>query len=580
MPDSLEQSIQELRTALTAPISTDAPVGADITYNDDFRALKNEVDGLQTATGAVDFDWIAETSLEILQTTSKDLRVAAYLVVGQTQSRGMEGLAASLAGLRGLLDAFWEEMHPPARRTAARRNALQFVADYLGPWVKAHSFEEAEAPAVKAALEAGSALHAQALDRLGDDAPAWSGLLHTLEGAASRLEERAADQADASPSDGSEAAADATDAAESPDPAAAASSRPASPRPGDGASDASVPSEPQPTVAVRDPDGELGDTEWRRVVIQRAASVRDDDLSRVESYRLLRLLRWGALSDVPTASDGVTQVAPPDTAQRSALQDLARRDDHERLLAAAEQAFQAGNFWFWLDLQRMEVQAASALRPAYEGVAEAVRAETTRLVRRLPALPTLAFRDGTPFADAATQGWLDALQAGSAAASSGAGGDEAGGDRAGSDGADGAGDDLGPAFQEARALLADGSLDDALDRLRAVPHGASAQSRFRRRLYTARLCMEGGRLGVALPVLEGLAAEVDTYHLDRWQPSLAAAVWAPLYTCHLRLHTDGERGHAGSPGEPETHRDAAAAAYRRLCRLDPSAALALPRLPE
>ena len=66
-----------------------------------------------------------------------------------------------------------------------------------------------------------------------------------------------------------------------------------------------------------------------------------------------------------------------------------------------------------------------------------------------------------------------------------------------------------------------------------------------------------GRPGVALPLLEGLARQIDELRLDRWEdPALCARVVASLYRC-LR-GKDDER---------------ARAIYERLCQLDIGQAL-------
>src|SRR5690606_6010239 len=60
---------------------------------------------------------------------------------------------------------------------------------------------------------------------------------------------------------------------------------------------------------------------------------------------------------------------------------------------------------FWLDLNLASFTALSNL-PAGQAAAAAVQQETAALLARMPALPTLCFADGSPFADARTQAWL------------------------------------------------------------------------------------------------------------------------------------------------------------------------------
>ncbi len=217
MSTSLDDKITAFVDALQAPISPDAPTGDDITYDDDFRTLKNTVDGLSDASTDLDLELLAEKSLELLTTKSKDLRVAGYFVVGQTQVHGTTGMAASLAGLRALLQSYWPDLYPPERRAAARTNALQFVADHLSAWIKRHTFTLEEMDAVATALEEGTRVQEMAMEKMGEHAPALSGFLSELDRAARRLDQRASEQAPPPPSDDADA----------PDPDAEAPHEPA-----------------------------------------------------------------------------------------------------------------------------------------------------------------------------------------------------------------------------------------------------------------------------------------------------------------------------------------------------------------
>jgi hypothetical protein len=67
--------------------------------------------------------------------------------------------------------------------------------------------------------------------------------------------------------------------------------------------------------------------------------------------------------------------------------------------------------------------------------------------------------------------------------------------------------------------------------------------------------------GLALPLLEELAAEVDRYHVEDWETKeWSARVWGALYRCYK----------GAGDGSAEKARQA----YARLCRLDITQALA------
>ena len=67
---------------------------------------------------------------------------------------------------------------------------------------------------------------------------------------------------------------------------------------------------------------------------------------------------------------------------------------------------------YWLDLQFFSAEAAENL--SYEGVADAIKAETRRLLSRFPELVDIKFQKGVPFASlpygwnhVGTERWYD-----------------------------------------------------------------------------------------------------------------------------------------------------------------------------
>ncbi len=292
-----------------------------------------------------------------------------------------------------------------------------------------------------------------------------------------------------------------------------------------------------------------------RVILQVAATLRDADEADPLPYRLLRTMRWTSLQTAPPDTNGTTQIPAPDAQERTALEQLLDRGAHRQLLDVAEQTFQAGPFHLWLDLQYLMFRAASTLGDQYTAVADALRHDTAALLRRLPALASLSFRDGPPFAGPATQGWLDTI--GPTAADTA---DPAAGDA----------DALSDVLDEARTVLSEQSLDEAIMLLENTDGDASARTRFRRRLYSAMLCLNGGNPSLARILLESLNEDVTAYRLAHWEPALAKAVWERLYMCYTRLH---------NPDEGRDFTEPSADIYRKLCDLDLTTALSLPSLP-
>jgi len=105
--------------ALLAPVREDAPCGDDLEYDSAFTALEIAAQGKpeqqfgETVIAAVEPKWpdVAEQAQALLQRT-KDLRPAVLLVRAVTHEQGLEGLLLGLQLLTGLLDRYWDQLHP------------------------------------------------------------------------------------------------------------------------------------------------------------------------------------------------------------------------------------------------------------------------------------------------------------------------------------------------------------------------------------------------------------------------------------------------------------------------------------
>ncbi|RSZ42723.1 MULTISPECIES: type VI secretion system protein TssA [unclassified Variovorax] len=109
----------ELAATLLAPIGDASPCGDDLEYDADFMALVADAQGKpeqqfgDTVIPAVEPEWreVGEKAENILR-RSKDVRAAVLLLRASTRMQGVEGFAAGLRLLNGLLDTFWDGIHP------------------------------------------------------------------------------------------------------------------------------------------------------------------------------------------------------------------------------------------------------------------------------------------------------------------------------------------------------------------------------------------------------------------------------------------------------------------------------------
>jgi type VI secretion system protein VasJ len=303
-------------------------------------------------------------------------------------------------------------------------------------------------------------------------------------------------------------------------------------------------------------------TQAAELVIRAATWMRKEDARRAAAYRLVRSLRWDALTGEPPNDRRKTAIEAPPAARREYLLGLQKRDAWEDLLREAEASFAQPPFHFWLDLQRLIVAALDGMGAEYALARDVVVRDVQLLTTRLPGLTTLLFADGrTRFADPATVTWLESIAKPTSTTPPNAR------DAATSPRTSGG---LASRFAEPRKRFNDGDLAGALALLqRGRGDDASQHDRFLRRLYAAMLCLEAGQLPVAKALLEELDEAIELHRLEQWDPKLALDVWTRLYTCYAAQATRVARG-----GDVQQLGRDMQRVFARICRVDTARALA------
>src|SRR5688572_31480048 len=104
---------------LLAPISVEDASGPNLEYDAEFASLERIAQGKPeqmmgaTVVPAEDPDWkVVVKSAQALMGRTKDLRVSVHLAKGLLRTGGLEGFSEALAVLRGLVDGYWDSVHP------------------------------------------------------------------------------------------------------------------------------------------------------------------------------------------------------------------------------------------------------------------------------------------------------------------------------------------------------------------------------------------------------------------------------------------------------------------------------------
>ena len=536
---SVEEAIAASKArieSLLAPVN--GGVGEDISYDEKLEAIKVETDKASSVTGEpINWGNVASFAAELLETKSKDFRLACYCAAARLQEGRLESALDSMVLMTEFVKAYWEACHPPLKRIRARAGILGWLGDQAVK-VKDIKLLPKDQDAVGALDQLSSALDADLREKFGE---AFPGLGDLREGVRHLVRTCPKDKA--------------AEPKPEPKPAAAA---------GGEAGAAPTPAPARVMVAATQPvdPSLLNDAAQVEHVVPNAGRllVKAGSLLRAQkpenplAYRLARLGMWLDLNELPPATDGKTLVPPPPDGIKSRLDSLLAANDLLTLINEAEDA--AAEFILWLDPHRYAAAAMDRMGALFLKAKEALLTETAVMLRRVPTLPTLAFNSGDPFADGQTKMWLDSEVA--AALGGGGGGTSAAAEPS----------VLDEPLKEAKTLTMQGKLPEAIALVsKAAAAAPTPADRFRGRLALAQLCLQSGQFAVAKAQLLGLCDEIDCHQLGSWQPGLCAEVYGALYAAYKGVNTGAE-----VPAEELAKQQKA---FEQLCRLDPAAALKL-----
>lgn len=110
-----EEEIEQL----LSPVSEASPSGENLEYDVPFLDLEREAAGKEERYSGVELipaedpNWKSVRSMATaLLARTKDLRVAVHFARADAAVDGLDGLVSGLALVRGLLDRFWDDVHP------------------------------------------------------------------------------------------------------------------------------------------------------------------------------------------------------------------------------------------------------------------------------------------------------------------------------------------------------------------------------------------------------------------------------------------------------------------------------------
>jgi len=503
-----------------APIPGADPCGQDIADDEQCILVLAEVGKMDRIDTSEPPDWyqIEQDATALLKSKAKDLEMATALGAALFHNYRYAGLAAYLGMATELVNTFWDGLFPA--RPRRRKALLESLTDRFpeGGWFRENQPNPDEFDAIDSCVARIEALKNALVAKMADDPPDFVKFTRGLKDLAGLRPAQAAPAAPA-PQPGAPAAA----------PAAAA--------PGEAPA-------AMPAAEVADASGAIN------ALLSAATFLRKADPTDPVPYAIVRVVKWSKIS-LPTSDEAKSQSEPPEGSVLEMLTHQSTKGLWDKLLKNAEGAFRS-NDPLWLDLQRHVCTAMEGLGPTYGKARQAVIAETAGLVKRLgDGLYDLSFRDGTPLCSGETRMWIE----------SNVTPPEEGGRGTGGDGK------LDEAWQEARKRAGSGQLKEAVQALQeGLTTCTQRRDRFLWRLRIAQLCQDAQRYGLVAPLLEQCQGEIEQFHIEEWEPTLAVEVAEALYRCRKAL-TSAEKKPA--PEVLQGVQDS----FAWLCQLDPLAAL-------
>jgi type VI secretion system protein VasJ len=520
------------------PIRPDQPAGSDVRYEPEYEQLQAEIDKLSSPSASSGIDWekVSDLAAGILDKKCKDLLVASYLAVSQIYIRRIEGLADGLNVIHDLIGHYWDDLHPPKKRMRGRLAAIEWWIERTETALKEISSQPMppeKAQAINHALTQIDSLLAEHLP----EPPLLRPIQRVIEDFPSVSQGQPAPES--------------TPASEPPQPKPSPAHKPETES--ESRKTAAPPAEPY--KPANESDAQKFINAGMQKVRQAAAFLLEHNSMNAMAYRCRRSAAWSLVSAPPPHSSGQTRIPPPAPQVRQALLDLRESGSWDALIMSAEQRL--SQFIFWFDLNRFSAEALASLGNDYQDAYEAVCQETAFFIYRLPTLVELSFSDGCPFADEETRQWLNDIAIGADPAA------EAGAAIPDSAGADPKTDHVASTLAKARGLAKKKKLPQAVRLFQTELKNCDSQKEaLMWRTALCRILIGSKRTDMALPHLELVLKDIETYRLANWDPKLALEGLKLVWTGYTR-HTDKEA------------KRSAQAVLRQIAKLDPSEALSL-----
>ncbi len=349
------------------PITGKNPAGADISYEEIFQNLENEISKLSNPAVIDEFSWdkVLEYSSDILADHSKDIRAAAYLSASLVYKDGLNGLDNAISIMNDILETFWQNLFPPIERMRARTGAINWWIEKTEKALRdKDKFDSADKKLIKNIEKKFKKIEKFLTDNIKENPPSFEKIFLKLENIKD-------DTIDAN-------SLNSQDITETEHKTAAYSDANKTTR--------------QNFNSVIDTLKKLA-----RVIMQK-------NPTDPRCYRWVRFAAWEHIETHPPAIRQKTNIPSPSYIEN--LIDLEKSQNWKMLLDTVEAKIYMSSYIFLLDINYYAALALENLGESYRNAYNAVCYETYNFANRLSGIENFLFADEKPFAEEHTKKWI------------------------------------------------------------------------------------------------------------------------------------------------------------------------------
>ncbi len=525
----------DLVQQISSPIPGENPSGIQLDEDPDFDKISTEIQKLESLhlgtdnVNPVDWETVVRLGTTLLIQKSKDLRVANWICMGLFQRQGYNGLSLGFEICLTILENFWETLYPPLKRLRGRASPFIWLSSKLTPLITSKEPSTSESEVIIKSAQLIEKLIQVIDEKFGDlsptraDAPNLLDLRKILQGYAVKFK------------------------VEEPTPKV---------------EEKPVAEQRQPTATA--PAEFTSISNAQQIILRACAYMRENQPDDPIPYRLSRIIKWHPVVKLPPSNNSRTELPGILPQLVQGFQNLMNSGDWDKLLRQSENNFTNSPFWF--DLQRFIDKSLSELGGTFRSVQQVIREELAFLVKRLPQILDLQFKNGIAFADAQTKMWIETevLPSVSMYESEDKKTIEPGTNVMITET-----EDIEKTLAEAKRLTANGEFQKAISLLLEKAESAtSPREQFIWKINIAELCLESGHIKVASQLLEVMDSDIKRFSLEQWEPDLSIRVIKSLLQCKRKMIQDTRQPSAEITEQVND-------LFSRLCQLDIISAIAL-----